>query len=232
MKALWIGIGTVVLACGLMVSPASAAVELQVNVQLAGGGNSAIVDHVGQVVNFEVYAQLNGTGGAALDGLSYLSGALMSGKSGLLGDTAFTITNAGLLGGANAQQGTVQDLDGDTDLDVGGTSGNSSTGWIKAQVSLNPVMVDGSERILIGTGTFTVKNLDPGGTNLNWAYQVRTSGTKQTDNYRMGGTDFSVIGNDSRLGVGDGLSIAAVPEPATIAFLAIGALGLIRRKRA
>jgi hypothetical protein len=240
MKAPWITLA-VMAAVGLLVSPAGAAL-LTVQTELASGGSSVTVDHVGQVVNLNVYGYFASADGSYTnDGINTAFGALRSSNGGLLGGMTFSLISPSFTLGTASNSGSVSDMDLDGDKDVGAKDGNLSgaaTGfWIGANAPTGQyVFCTDSNRVLIGTATFTV---DAGAvvgqsTIANWTWRQKLSGTGTNNQvYTMDGASHVVKGNDATLGVDLGTTITFVPEPATMTLLGLGSLVslFIRRRR-
>jgi hypothetical protein len=239
MKAPWMVRLAVMAVVGLLVSQAGAAV-LTVQLEFAPGETGVVTASDGNVL-MNVYAYIASANGTYTDdGVGQLTGAIKSSKGGLLGNLQFINANSLLQNipspGSGFNLGTIQDLDGDTDLDVGGKDGNIQGGvagsWIDlfagANVFISP---DDANRMLLGQVLFTATDITPGSsTNINWSYRVKPT-LGNIDQYRLDGTGASVAGNSANLGVGPALVIT--PEPATMAILGLGAMVnlFIRRKR-
>jgi hypothetical protein len=137
----------------------------------------------------------------------------------------------------NASNGAQGNVDGDGDIDVGGTDQNTETsGWIV--VTLPPSTYDPGLHQLIGTGTFTQTGGNPNGlqSDLTVLLPNKTSGSVSSRNFDFffdNGTQYSMAGNNSNLTVGEPIEIEGedVPEPLTMSVLAMGGLGLLLRRR-
>src|SRR5690242_17342988 len=94
--------------------------SLVVDVRLAGGGSSAAITKVGQVINLEVWATATGSNSTGSDeGVQNLAGSYVSSNSN--GGSALGTLKATLLApfdGSGSTAGKQQDVDGDGDLDV------------------------------------------------------------------------------------------------------------------
>jgi hypothetical protein len=99
---------------------------------LAGPDTPHLVNvAVGDVVSFRAYADVTQVGTTGVPVFSSAGGKMLSqgpleGNFGALSH----LTQLSTAGGSGAQGGDENDLDGDGDLDLGGTSPASTTGWI------------------------------------------------------------------------------------------------------
>src|SRR4051812_34277470 len=94
--------------------------SLVIDVRLAGGGTTITPTKVGQVVPLEVWATATGTNSTPDEGFQDLIGSFVSKNvSGFaaLGTLKSTITAPFNQNGSNV--GTLKDLDGDGDIDIG-----------------------------------------------------------------------------------------------------------------
>jgi hypothetical protein len=233
MKAPWMVRLAVLMGVGLLVSQAGAAV-MTMQLELASG-QTPVVSASSPTVAFNVYAYIAGTDGLTTnDGVAQFYGALKSAGT-LSGNLSFTLDPAFTIGNGFSS-GTVQDLDGDGDLDVGGTAPNTqavpTNAWIYGTNGSGTFAALDGNRVLVGTGVFTATTFAPGTeADLNWSYRLKTTAPSAIDGYKVDGTSVLVAGSSANLGVGPALVIT--PEPATMAILGLGAMVnlFIRRKR-
>lgn len=197
------------------VSPAKA--DLQFDVRLAGGGDSAVVE-VGNVINLEVWAVITNTTGTN-DGFKSAEGTLRSSTGGLLGDLSHSLVSPFLAGRA----GTVQDIDGDGDLDVGvlnGVNGDNDLIWYRSE----PITA-GSE-LLVGTATFTVTDLAGGPTSI-WFEVAEDIALNRNPFWTENGEEL----DQSTGTIIQGTMVTMIPEPGSLALLAGAGLALMLRRR-
>src|SRR4051812_37852957 len=132
--------------------------------RLTGGGQNVTVDHVGQVVSFDVFVTVTGKdANGANDALQIVTGSLLSsnisGGSALGNILVHPVTPFNASGSANGTQG---DLDGDTDLDIGNNDLSSVSGDLavrSAGPTTDGTVSGASNTFKIATGTFTVTGL-------------------------------------------------------------------------
>ncbi len=114
--------------------------SLTVDLRLANGNTSIDVSTVGQVVNLQIWAEVtDAQNEPTLDGLidldaSFLSTAAAPGA--VAGNLASRVSSD--FKGDGYQNGASQDLNGDGNLDVGGTNPNSLNGYFLRGTSTPP----------------------------------------------------------------------------------------------
>ncbi len=165
---------------------------LTIDIRLASGAKSIDVTTVNQVVNLQIWAEVTDSQDApATDGLISTDASFIStnvGTGPVAGNLAARVE--GNWDASGAEDGTSQDLNGDGNLDVGGTDPNSLTGYFEARYINAPqndtaasndtggdgVIVGNAVEFEIGTLTYTVTNLNLGGeADINFAQRVPTS---------------------------------------------------------
>jgi len=211
-----------------------------------GGTNFANPKNVifgapGDTVVLSVFARINGTNGVHDESLSAAHGSIATGP----GFTNGTVPNgSGLLGnlaggrvapftGSSSQNGSVQDVDGDTDIDVG-SSGSSVTGKFVAR-SDSPTVLPAlgadpnTGEIQIGQFTFTYTG---GGadTFANFIPRTGNAGANLFSAATWFEDGVSSAPTIAPYGAGTAVHLS-VPEPTSAALLGLGALGLLARRK-
>jgi hypothetical protein len=231
-----------------------------VGTDTVGSPTKAATVTAGQVVTLDLYAVLNGDDGTRTnDGFQRTNGSFASSNGGLTGTfrgdagTANTQqNNVSPFKGTTALSGRSSDLDGDGDLDVGSlvTSGSVSPfPWFEAISDTNTTAQFGTGagdvlEQLIGQILFTVTG-NSGLTSLNYIPRFRTDGGASGPRLNLFNLDGSAyVVNSLGAGTKNGTSIVsgtlsvgepvvlALPEPASLGLLGIGAAALLRRRKA
>jgi hypothetical protein len=145
-----------------------------IDVRTTSGGKTASVTSVGQVVSLNVYATVTGKDSTGSnDGFQSLAGSFLStlSSSGAVRGN-LTASNVSPFNGSSAQAGKRQDLNSDSDIDVGTNSTKSFTDAFNARddsLDYSGTVSDASQQFLIATLTFTVTNLSSGqATSINF----------------------------------------------------------------
>lgn len=220
---------TLIAAATVAALGASTQAALLLDVEVATGGKTATIANVGDTVSLNIYADPQGAdSNLTNEGFKSIFGKLVSGNGGLLGNLSLSLTSA--FSGANSQAGLVQDLDGDGDLDVGGTVTNTSANWVYARTDLSPVAP--GDRFLIATATFTATS-NLGSTSVNFLNRLPGSTNNGDGNWREDGApkaDLTFSGGS--IVSGTPITISAVPEPTSLGLLGLSAIAALRRRRA
>src|SRR5688572_25600546 len=145
--------------------------SLTIDVRLAGGGKSATVTGVDQVIKMDVWAIVDGSNGSADEALMGIMGSFLSSNGGaakgdLWADLVSPFTAAG------SDRGVQDDLDGDGDSDVGSNDDSNADGFFIARSSTPVSNGSGSgdtKSFKIGTLEFEVTQLLSGAeTRINF----------------------------------------------------------------
>jgi Ca2+-binding RTX toxin-like protein len=196
------------------------------DLRIAGGGKSAEVQSVGDVVTLEFWAQVqNLDGNHANDGFQLVHTNLVSvepAETGLSGNIALPAFNTTLINTGFSSRGTQNNLDGHADLEVGSSNPSSAPGHVVASASLSGTFGSGSGSgttdFLLGTTTWTYT----GGstpTSLNFALRVNTSGNalaQKTVKFYTDSAQQTALRGDSAsiaLGAPVQISVPGSPEP-------------------
>jgi len=149
---------------------------LTVDVRAADGSKSIELSNIGQVVNLQVWAEITDPQNQPTeDGLQDLAGSFLGtnvGPGPVAGNLAATLVSP--FNYIASQNGTVQDLNGDGNLDVGSNNNSSVTNFFYArsqflETSSSGTIVGNALEFEIGTLTYTVTHLNYGGeTDINF----------------------------------------------------------------
>jgi len=202
-------------------------------------GSTVTVNNVGDVVHFNVVATVTGQdANPNNDGLQAAFGNISgSGTNiGSFAGTAGTTSTfaAGSLFSGTVQKGFPQDL-GSGGVDLGFKVGTDSdvTRWVEARAgsvvssSGNAIsQTGGSSSFLLGTVDWVKTVAGVGTENVHWTPRISINTVWNED----GGTN-SNGSNSANYLAGPGVTIAATPEPGSLALLGLGGLGLLLRRR-
>ena len=231
MKASWIVTGVAVAALGLLVNQANAA-PFRVGVELASG-QTGLVTTAGDTVTMHVYAYMSGTDpNPANDGVQGLYGGILVGNT-LAGSLAFTMDNA-FTAGVHSN-GTPQ-----SDGGIYGTDPSVATGWIALNSGASSAQVvytnTDPNKVFLGTLVFTTGPTPVIGetASIQWEFRNKTGVTGASIyQYTLDGTYLSksLSGAGLPIGLSGNAVTISTPEPATMAILAVGGLGVLLRRR-
>ncbi len=249
----------VVAAAGLafVASSANAAILCTVGIREAGTGNTVInCNTPGATLNLEIYAAIHQTDGNKFnDGFKGTMFSIVSGANGsqprllgnVLGDpnggpyasTDWTGDWNNYSGGA--RNGVMVDLDADGDLDVGYLGSNApSSGanawarpWSGSPVEGTITTGDYTDLVQVLGGTKFVVSSNPAANSSTIVKLIERISTSTISALMVDGSTIMLTGGDTRLVMDSaGLTINYLPEPATMALLAVGSvMTLIRRRR-
>ncbi|MGB7159080.1 MAG: PEP-CTERM sorting domain-containing protein [Tepidisphaeraceae bacterium] len=232
-------VGGSLLAGALLVAPAPASAALVYDVRLSSGGGKSLTATAGSTFSVDVYAVVTGANATATDdGFTNGFFSLMSNNTVSDSSSGLTITGGGPVAPFNSgsQAGLIQDIDADGDLDVGKDSGQSGnvnfvaprTGTIGGELGTGT----GAAEFKLATYTVSVgAGAGSGNASLNLVLPGQNgTGTVVLATpilYRQDGAPVNTL---TSVSVGSPV-VVAVPEPAALGVLGLGAFGLFVRRR-
>jgi hypothetical protein len=226
---------------------------LQVNSTQTGGATyidstHASVTGIGNVVQASLYAYFPSYNpNLGTTGISVGAVSLKSDNGHILGDLSNALTSVFTTTGLQ-NQGTVKDLDADTDMDVGSTSMASkayNSDWIYFTSGLSDATADSRGYVKISDVNFTVKSLGDSLATAIQVYPFATTSTLAANNVHT----FDLNGTAEAFGKGvsgatfspsvltpniltSGITVSVlVPEPSTLILLGMGLLSLLAIRR-
>jgi len=216
-------------------SAAQASLTYDLRAALSSNVNNPIVDGKNVTVNqasgtitFNVFAVV-----VAPDNGNALDEGFVAGNGNFLstGPTHGNLVAARgpLYLGTGGSDGTVQDLDGDGDLDVGGTNTTGAANFFNPRVGTAPTPIMGSSQ-LVGTVVMTLTG-GLGATTVN--FQVKPGNPLGTAQWIENGVS-TIAGSGNPPAVfqaGSPVNLNSVPEPTTIGLIGLAGLGMLARRR-
>jgi len=205
------------------------------------GGNTPknISVSAGDVVTFQVFAWVTGaSGNASLEGLQRIAFKLRSSAGGgVFANFDSGVSFLPVFKASGSLPGPATDGDFDTDLDVGApgtvyTSGNAPTALASAMVTTGTPIADG-QSFDLGTVSLTVASVSAGPSVTVSPILLNSGFTPQIGIWQEDGVERRLT-TGGTLAAGVPVTLIPVipaPEPGSTALLALGALGLLGRRR-
>lgn len=222
---------------------------LTIDLRLPSGDPKLAVVTPGQKVPIDIYAVVTGTA-AGIEGFQSAQGAIIgtggptgaipgtTEPAGDLDEATFTVTLPALspFNGNGAQPGAKKSISGaDPVMDLGDVTNRSDLGDLivfranSMQVTSGAVIPDGRE-FRIGRVEYVVgQNASAGEAVLNWVFRKGPGGeaAEAAALFRQDGA----VGNGSgAIAAGTPVTLV-IPEPGVLGTLAVGAVGLLARRR-
>jgi len=223
----------------LLHRPEGASAGLNYDLRVSGGGKTAMVNSVGQVITLDLFAQVTGaTGNAAAEGFQEGFGSVLSSAGGNISGS-LSSSFVAPFDAIGAQAGKQQDLDADGDPDLGSNATAHSSDFFFARSTsmqtTGTAITDGTE-FKIASFSLTVQSIadyftaPPISINFRvplFANNLDIEALWQQDNLA---TDSNGMNGGTQPTVGAAVMIA-VPEPSTFGLLAVVAAGFAARRR-
>jgi hypothetical protein len=224
-------------AAAAMTTAAHASLTMDVRATSVTGagnslGNNKLVNLAGPgTVTFDIFATINPTtdnGNTQDEAFVSMTGSFLSTGAGVLGDMAATVNAAG--GYYNPPQssfGTITDLDGDGDLDVGGASSSSGADYWWARAANVATGVAGQSHLL---GTLTLVITSVGATDTTVNYQKKLGAPSGVGQWRE--NNGPINGSATNILIGSNVVLHPnVPEPTSVGLIGLAGLGMFARRR-
>jgi hypothetical protein len=226
-----------VFMCSLVLIAAMAAnsyatMIMNLDLRIAGDGKQATIDHVGQVVNLELYATFDGTNPATTGVMTaserYTS--IESDPTQLMGDISNVVRSFGSLG-ANGLAITTYDANPDAEWG-GAYPTTSNTGYMNVADTVYHTGL--SVKLADLQWTSTVANGTTGATvNLQAVAFINSTTLKVSWKFEVDGVSANNNLNATYLSSGAPvvLNIVGIPEPSTLVLLCMGCVALLAFRR-
>jgi len=220
-------------AAAAMTSAAQAAFMYDVRaVSVSGAGNlvvtnKSVVMVTPGVVTFNLFGLIQPAtddGNPNNEANKSMNGSFLSTGGTTVGNLAATV--AAPFQNLSFSGGTIQDLDGDGDLDVGNNSSSSGADYWSARATDTTNGVAGQEALL-GTMTFTVTTA---GTETSVNFRKKAGAASGIGQWVENGV--TILSNANNVLVGAPVLVGGiVPEPTSIGLIGLAGLGMLARRR-
>jgi hypothetical protein len=185
---------------------------------------------IGGQITFGAFAVMSGTNGMNDEQVQQVHGSIASGIGGLLGN--FAGDRSDPFKASGSQQGSVQDMDGDTDLDIG-SSGSAVAGKFVARSGIptsgTTIINANTSEVQVGQFTFTYTG-GSGTTSFNFIPRTTNSGAPIFSG-AVWFEDGSAKGpTTASYSAGAPVNVV-IPEPSAAAIAGLGLLSALRRNR-
>lgn len=212
----------VIAAVGALAQASPAALTLDLRV--AGGGKSATIAAVGDTVNLELYAVVDGTNVSPDEAFQAAHASLLS-TGAMLGDFTSGLAVTPFDGSSHQDTNgpttiTPVDLDLDTDLDLGSNNNASASGFFVARAN----SIQAGTEFLIGQFVWQVDTLGASA-SINARPRAAAAGAL----FQQDGA--TLTGTSGVFQAGTPVTVTPVPEPAALGLAGIAAFGMLRRRR-
>jgi len=232
-------------AAAVTTSAAQAIFVFDVRATGATGGatlvnNKSVTLAAGQAatVTFQLWGMVSEPYGSGLpedgnpnnENIKLMIGSFLTNGTSVKGNLAATVVATMQANGFST--GTIQDLDGDGDLDIGSNASSSAADYWAARTTDTTNGLVGQQSLL-GTMTLNVVGTDVvvNGTDTTVNFRKKTGPANSVGQWTENGT--AVISNASNVTSGGNvvLTPTGVPEPTSIGLIGLAGLGMLARRR-
>jgi len=194
-------------------------------------GKNVNVTQASGTITFNVFAVVvaSDNGNALDEGFVAGNGNFLSTGASVKGNLA--ALRGPLYLGTGGSDGTIQDLDNDGDLDVGGTNTTGAANFFNPRVGTAPTPIMGASQ-LVGTVTMSLTGGTLSGNTLV-NFQVKPGNPLGTAQWIENGVSTIANGTTAIFQAGPDvvLHTTIVPEPTTIGLIGLAGLGMLARRR-
>lgn len=218
-------------------------------------GGHTVLNPAPGVYNAQIFARITGdsnlTNDAYAAGFLYVNSGSVSGTNAISGGVnSLSIAVPPWTGGGVSVDGTQSNLSADGISDWGTNNQSSTVGWtlwqnssgLQAGGSTGSQVDANTWEVLVANVTINIATVNAAGGDTTFSVGVPVSGTGSFNlnggvgkfkpvNYTLDGAGSTAANAALTAGTGITFAVAVVPEPASIGVLALGALGLVARRR-